>query len=1005
MKNILAYLLIGLVLISMCIASRGKRGGRIRRINVILSERDNVKSKVLTDLDRSNLPRVPLNDNSEQINRIEVNISDINKVQNRPHKPTLRNNQANNIPVKTQRQSKNINLSVLNVQSACNKVDSISNYIEENKSDIVFLCETWINENNDFTCDQFTPRDHTTHHVPRIGKRGGGVGIITRKSLRAQPITDKPFQSFEHATVRLKTQVTHLTLIVVYRPPGYMNEQFITEFSTVLETHSLKKDRIIICGDFNIHLDKITDDATIKFTSLLREFGLVQHTSSPTHRSGHILDLVITRVDDDYMFNEPKPCELFSDHFDLKFQYKLSTSPEDRTTISFRKLKELDIDKFKKEISLLNNVDYTKHDTDSLLNVYNVTMRNALDIVAPLRQKRIKVQTLKPWIDEEVIRERTLRRSLERKMLKDKNIESTARYKLQKNRVNFITDQKKIAFFNTSIENCNGDQKLIYQLIKKLSNKPATPVYPEAPNDGVLSNQFSEFFKSKIEKINEQFSDTSILDHNLSQNIKNTRVCQYEVFPKITTEELRKYIAKSPTKSCALDPIPTFLLKECLDIALPVLTEIVNKSLSTGYMPKSLKQAIVTPIPKKPKVTEFKNFRPISNLPFLSKVIERIVIDKLSSYCKENELNEPYQSAYRKNHSCETALLEVTNCILTNMDNQKVTLLTLLDLSAAFDTVPHDQFLSRLESDYGITSTALQWFSSYFKDRFQTVNVNNSQSSPQPLTTGMPQGSGTGPWGYTKYTGPLGVLIRILCLLYHMFADDTQLHTSLDPKSSASQSLAKTKIENCISTISSWMTVNRLKLNSDKTEFIVLGTKQQLAKMQFDSLTICGEQISSSTKIRNLGVYMDREMKMNEHVQHVVRVCYGKLREISSFRKYITTQVAQTLVQSAVISHIDYANSLLYGINEYLLDKLQRAQNAAARLILGLKKYDNISAGLIKLHWLPIRHRIKFKIATITFKVLSTNEPIYLRTLLEIRVPTGTRRSKEGVLLRIPKSH
>ena len=104
----------------------------------------------------------------------------------------------------------------------------------------------------------------------------------------------------------------------------------------------------------------------------------------------------------------------------------------------------------------------------------------------------------------------------------------------------------------------------------------------------------------------------------------------------------------------------------------------------------------------------FKNFRLISNLPLLSKVIERIVVDKLSTYCSENNLEEPYQSAYRKQHSCETALLEVANRILTNMDNQQVTLLTLLDLSAAFDTVPHDRFLKRLESDYGITDMALQ---------------------------------------------------------------------------------------------------------------------------------------------------------------------------------------------------------------------------------------------------------------------------------------------------------
>ena len=132
------------------------------------------------------------------------------------------------------------------------------------------------------------------------------------------------------------------------------------------------------------------------------------------------------------------------------------------------------------------------------------------------------------------------------------------------------------------------------------------------------------------------------------------------------------------------------------------------------------------------------------------------------------------------------------------MDNQKVTILTLLDLSAAFDTVPHDRFLKRLESDYGITDVALQWFASYFEDRRQTVMVNGEVSTSKALSTGMPQGSGTGPLGYTKYTGPLGKLIRLMCLLYHMFADDTQLHTSLDPNLKKSQAYAKEKLEKIV---------------------------------------------------------------------------------------------------------------------------------------------------------------------------------------------------------------
>ena len=662
-----------------------------------------------------------------------------------------------------------------------------------NNSDIVFLSKTWISEQNDFTCDQLTPRTHTIHHVPRIGKPGGGVGIVTRNVLRSQPSENPKFETFESAAVRLKSRNTYVTAIVVYRPPGYVSEQFYSEFSCLLESYTLAKNKLIICGDFNIHIDNKSDQAAQKFTRILTDFGLVQHTHIPTHLSGHTLDLVITRSNDELMTDIPETHELFSDHFDVKFQYNSKNDNETPTFIKFRKLKNINVDDLKSELESLNSLDYKAHDLDSLLSVYTSTMQSALDKFAPMRTKRTKALTLKPWIDEEVIYERKLRRKCERHMLKTRNSDTVTKYREQRNRVNNLIEQKKIAFFHKSIADCSGDQKAIYQLIKKLANKPTTPIYPESFDDKTLADQFSQFFKTKIEKINALFSDNDVSQPTTVPG--RTGNSRYDVFPYISTEELRKFIMSSPTKSCALDPIPTFLLKKCLDSALPILTEIVNRSLSTGYMPKSFKRAIVTPIPKKPKLAEFKNFRPISNLPFLSKIIERIVIEKLTSYCAENKLEEPFQSAYRRNHSCETALLEVANNILTNMDNQRVTLLTLLDLSAAFDTVPHDRFLTRLESDYGISGIALQWFASYFQDRYQSVIINDSLSNPQQLTTGMPQGSGTGPWGYTKYTGPLGVLIRILCILYHMFADDTQLHTSLDPNSRQSQLQAKTTIE------------------------------------------------------------------------------------------------------------------------------------------------------------------------------------------------------------------
>ena len=188
------------------------------------------------------------------------------------------------------------------------------------------------------------------------------------------------------------------------------------------------------------------------------------------------------------------------------------------------------------------------------------------------------------------------------------------------------------------------------------------------------------------------------------------------------------------------------------------------------------------------------------------------------------------------------------------------------------------------------------------------------------------------------------------------------------------------------------------------TEFIIFGQSKQLDKMLYDSIQVGEDTISGVQSVRNLGVYLDQELKMNEHVMRIVRTSYMNIRFIRSIRKCLSTNATKTIVQALVISRLDYCNSLLYGVSEVLIAKLQKIQNAAARLVLGLKKYDHITDALYSLHWLPVRFRIQYKIALITFKVLTLNEPAYLVDLLKRKELTRTLRSESKNLLEIPRS-
>ena len=528
-----------------------------------------------------------------------------------------------------------------------------------------------------------------------------------------------------------------------------------------------------------------------------------------------------------------------------------------------------------------------------------------------------------------------------------------------------------------------------------LNSKKAT-MYPEAPDDKQLAQDFSKFFKEKINKISASFGGNEG-EHPGTDSLPEPQ-CRSNLpaFRNVTSDEIKRFILSAPSKTCILDSCPTGLLKECVDEVSPFIAHMVNESFEQGYVPRKMKEAIVTPIPKKPNKIEFANFRPISNLPFLSKLMERIAVNQLSQYCESNSLEEPYQSAYRRGFSTETALLKITNDLLLNMDIKRVSILVLLDMSAAFDTIPHDMFLDRLQHAFGLSGSALKWFDSYFRNRQQRTVIKGEMSDIDLLEIGLPQGSGAGPFGYKAYTKPIGYLIRCLKLeiLYHMFADDNQLYNSLNPKSLAAQLTAKNNIESCIAALSKWLHKNHLKLNENKTELVIIGKRSHLSKMAYDSISIGGEKIQATSCAKNLGVHIDEELTMRQQINSVVKSCNIQLRILWSIRQFLDIESAKTLAISLVLSKLDYCNSLYYGLPNVLLNQLQRVQNSAARFVLNMRKSDHITEALKSLHWLPVRFRIEYKVALITFKTLNGTGPDYLRSLLDETPTPRLTRSK-----------
>ena len=346
----------------------------------------------------------------------------------------------------------------------------------------------------------------------------------------------------------------------------------------------------------------------------------------------------------------------------------------------------------------------------------------------------------------------------------------------------------------------------------------------------------------------------------------------------------------------------------------------------------------------------------ISNLPFLSKLTEKVIAQRLVSHMQDTSVVEKFQSAYKARHSPETALLRVFNDVLFSIDQGGGEILVLLDLSSTFDTIDHAVLFDLWHDTFGISGTALSLLKSYLQDRTQCVQIDGIISEYAKLVCGVPQGSSVlGPWNFCMYMYPIGSILRHHGIDYHIYADDTQLYIKFDL---SDPSIALEKINLCISDIRTWMIKNKLKINVGNTE------------------------INPSLSARNLGVIFDSHLNLESHINSVCRSAYFHLRNIRSIRNILTDNACSQLIHALVTVRIDYCNSLLYGLPDCSLSRLQRILNTAARILCKIPKFDHISKTLLDLHWLPIQQRILFKILILTYQAYHKTAPQYLCDLI-----------------------
>lgn len=883
-----------------------------------------------------------------------------------------------------------------NVQSLCNKIHTILEVLHDEKIHIACLQETWLSSESNHITSIIKQAGFNISHVFRSEKRGAGVAIIWKEHL--QPITQlckiqsKNYVSFQYQCMIFNLE-PKLLIISIYRLQEIPFTQFLIDLEDLMSNHFSNSYSFILVGDFNTHFEKTELRDNIFLSDLMSSFGLSQLVNGPTHKAGHTLDLIFMN-NFEVQSTVSNPIDFcVGDHFPVYLSLCNVHNRTNRITNhkNYRNLSGINLVEFASDLcSQLDNLkdlDFPSH-YERFSSITNETLSRH----APLKTKTVPTKKPVPWQDSEYRSERALRRKYEREWKKSV-VKNSIRhgpecdaYIQQRKKCAILATSKRSQYYSQLIQNTNGDQGSLYKIVSNVLDKNKSSfILPQCDNKPVeLANRFNSFYTDKVKNIRDKIP---IIDSTATTEASQTQfagIC-LEVFSPVTVEGLKKLIQGKTVKTAYNDILPRSLMKKVLDTLLPYIVELINLSLATGSM-EGVKEATIVPLLKKagldPEV--LKNYRPVSDIVLISKLIETVVLDQFNRHTSRNNLQCDFQHGYKKFHNPETLLLRVVNDVLIGFDSNNGTILLLLDLSAAFDTVDIQKLLNILQTDFGITGIALKWFHSFLTNRKQKVRIQDSLSDCMDVLFGVPQGSVLGPVLFNLYAQSLYKIISAAGFNTSGYADDSNARLTF--ALTFQHSIVTQHLPNLMESITLWMNQFFLKINPDKTE-IILFTPPSLSHRQTINGTFFrnGTCIRFSNTVTNLGVKLDKFLTLEPYVNSTVALCYKQLKDISSIRHLIGSKHTEMLVHSVISSRLDYCNSLLYGLNKSILEKFQKVQNAAARVVLKLRKRDPIRQEISKLHWLRVNERVLFKLLILTFKCIHNMAPVELQSLITFR--------------------
>ena len=824
----------------------------------------------------------------------------------------------------------------LNCASLTKNIDELRILMSQSNIHVLTLSETHLNEliaDSEIACNNYSVLRKDRNRA------GGGVAAYIRNDVDYKLRVDLMDDDLEILIIEVKRKNVKPFLIVTwYRPPN-ANLKTFQLFESVLQRIDDLSHECIILGDMNC--DTMPEDKpwqTKHLFDVTEGFGyaqLVQSVTRITATSSSILDLIMTNTTEKIGTVEVLPITL-SDHFLVYCTWgkkRVFKSGEHKYKVA-RNLKKVDYNKLKEDISA-QSWESVIEDTnvETAYAKFENVIHKVIDKHAPLRKKRIKKKE-SPWINDQIInliRGRDIQKSFAKKSCLP---DDWQKYRSIRNKVTSEIRRAKREYITSSIINCNGKSGDVWKSLKfVLPNKCETEriMQVEIENKEIndkeeIAECFNTHFTNVGKTIQENIeSNTQVQNDDCLQNTDNQNNLHFKSVDE--TDVLNHLNNLATDKACGLDNLPAVFLKSIAEHISKPLTHIYNLSILQNKVPSTWKQSRITPIYKGTgERSNMNNYRPISILPILAKIMEKLIFDQLYAYLQSKGLLNKHQSGFRPNHSTMTALLNVTEYWLNKLDKGMFVGVIALDLQKAFDTVDHAILLHKMRL-YGLSDSVVEWFRSYLADRTQCTVVNGVQSRPQTISCGIPQGSNLGPLLFILYINDLPLCVKNSEV--SLYADDTCLYYSCKDVNRLVGVLNED-----LDRIHGWLVRNKLALNARKCEFLLLGSRRKLNAVSPPSVKIKDNIINRVTHCKYLGVQIDQHLDWVKHVECMQKKLHKCLYLLKRIRPFINKQMAMTFYKTIIQSKIDYCSVIWGNVAKTHADKLQKIQNRALRIIM-----------------------------------------------------------------------